>query len=158
MTWSSGKASGAGWTADGLVIPAGQTSVQFSLDVLGDTSPEPDERLRIVASRLQGAEITRDWARGWILDDDSGSAPQLVLGTAAKAEGQAGTSTLPVPVTLATASSHPVGFRLVAAIRGGPAVVARVIALFVIDRGGLVAVPVRGAGDGGGIAGAAGPP
>ena len=101
------------------MIPAGETSVQFSLDVIGDTLPEPDERLRVVASKLQGAEITRDWARGWIRDDDAAVPGRIVLGSAVKPEGDAGDATLSVPVTLDTVTSIPVTFRLVAA--GGSA-------------------------------------
>lgn len=96
---------------DALTIPAGATSVQFTLDVYGDVYAEPDERLRFVASNLRGAEIGRDWARGWILDDDGGpEGPGLVIENVSVAEGNAGTKTVTIPVALARVHSKAVSF------------------------------------------------
>ena len=103
---------------DDLVIPAGTTSLQFTVKVVGDTLPEPDERLRLVASGLTGAQITRDWAVGWIRNDDgtqAGPIPQANLwGPLAIVEGNTGTRTLEATVNLSTPTTHEVRFDVAA--------------------------------------------
>ena len=103
---------------DDLVIPAGTTSLQFTVKVIGDTLPEPDERLRLVASGLTGAQITRDWAVGWIRNDDgtqAGPIPQANLwGPLAIVEGNTGTRTLEATVNLSTPTTHEVRFDVAA--------------------------------------------
>lgn len=54
----------------GQVIPAGQTSKAFSVQVRGDTALEPDETFAVVVSNVAGASITDGTAIGTILNDD----------------------------------------------------------------------------------------
>lgn len=54
-----------------LIIPAGQTSIIFSVPVFGDTEFEPDEGFGVVISNVVMATIADGEARGWIIDDDA---------------------------------------------------------------------------------------
>lgn len=106
---------------ENLIIPAGETSLQFSVQVIGDTLPEADERLRLVASGLTGAAIARDWARGWIRNDDAVELPTMGMSGAVVAEGNAGTRVLAFPVTLSATANQAVTFDV--AVDGGTATV-----------------------------------
>jgi subtilisin family serine protease/subtilisin-like proprotein convertase family protein len=54
-----------------LTIPAGQTSITFSVPIVGDTEFEPDEGFGVVISNAVMATIANGEARGWIIDDDA---------------------------------------------------------------------------------------
>jgi subtilisin-like proprotein convertase family protein len=54
-----------------VTIPAGQTSVVFSVPVVGDTEFEPNEGFSVFLSNPVMATISNASARGWIFDDDA---------------------------------------------------------------------------------------
>jgi hypothetical protein len=65
-----------------LTIPVGETSVTVSVDVVGDTTYEPDETFSVVLSNPVGAALADDTGEGTILNDDS--APTTLTLKAAK--------------------------------------------------------------------------
>ena len=57
-------------SAKGLKIPAGQLSTTFTVQVIGDTVVEPNERFRVILSNVTGTGVTRGTAFGYITNDD----------------------------------------------------------------------------------------
>ncbi len=98
----------------GLSIPAGATSAQFSIPAVGDTLPEEDERFFVSLSHITGAIIGDDNAVGTLLDDDGGPTdqPRLSVGNATVTEGHANQAILRFPIQLTQASASPVTFDL----------------------------------------------
>ncbi|WP_156970027.1 Calx-beta domain-containing protein [Arenimonas malthae] len=98
----------------GLRIEPGQTSVQFSIPVIGDTEVEQDEIFLLMISNVTGAATDDIFGWGTILDDDGegGSAPILSIADASVQEGNAGTRDLVLPVTLSAPANGDVGFSL----------------------------------------------
>ncbi|WP_043928264.1 hypothetical protein, partial [Xanthomonas citri] len=56
-------------------IAAGERSATISVDVLGDTTPEPDESFRVQISGVTGALPATLSATGTILNDDFSLLP-----------------------------------------------------------------------------------
>ena len=98
----------------GLSVPAGATSAQFTVPANGDDQPEEDERFYVVLSHVTGALIGDDNAVATLLDDDGGPSdqPRLSVGNAVVTEGHAGQATLRFPIRLNQASATPVTFDL----------------------------------------------
>ncbi|TQU16636.1 Calx-beta domain-containing protein, partial [Xanthomonas perforans] len=74
-----------------LRIAAGERSATISVDVLGDTTPEPDESFRLQISGLTGALPATLSATGTILNDDFSLLPiHAIQGKGARSplEGQ----------------------------------------------------------------------
>lgn len=79
VSFTIGTRAGTAGTASGdyqgneitLTIPAGQTSLFFSILVNGDTNFEPSEGFSVVISAPVMATIADGNARGWIDDDDA---------------------------------------------------------------------------------------
>jgi subtilisin-like proprotein convertase family protein len=69
-TASTASGDYQGVWATNLVIPAGSTSIKFSIPVNGDQEFEPNEGMRVVLSDAVMAVIGKGEARGWIIDDD----------------------------------------------------------------------------------------
>jgi flagellar hook assembly protein FlgD len=113
-TWRAvdGTASpGADFTtvATGTVtIAAGQTQATVPITVAGDDEPEGDELVFVRFALPDRARLGGLWGVGFatILDDDSG--PRARAGSVTVEEGDAGTTTASVPVTLSEPSSSPV--------------------------------------------------
>ena len=80
-----------------LQIAAGATSGTIDVDVTGDTTIEADEELTIALSNAVNASISTGTGVGTIINDDF---PQLSIADANIAEGDAGTVTLQLDVTL----------------------------------------------------------
>ena len=74
--------AGADYTAvSGIVSFApGETTAQITVQVIGDTSAETDESLRLNLSEPQNAIMAGASANGFILDDDLLTGPGLGLG------------------------------------------------------------------------------
>ncbi len=53
-----------------LVIPAGEVSATISVNVIGDTEPEPDETFSVLVSSVTNADISTDRGTATILNDD----------------------------------------------------------------------------------------
>ncbi|GGA88014.1 hypothetical protein GCM10011521_28030 [Arenimonas soli] len=98
----------------GLSIPAGATSAQFTIPAKGDTQPEENESFFISLSHVIGAHVGDDSAVATLLDDDGGPTdqPRLSIGNASVSEGNAGQRLLRFPVRLTQASATPVSFDL----------------------------------------------
>ncbi|GAB2665025.1 Calx-beta domain-containing protein [Arenimonas aestuarii] len=98
----------------GLSVPAGATSAQFTIPTKGDTQAEEDERFYVTLSHITGAHVGDDNALATLLDDDNGPSdqPRLSIGNAAVSEGNAGQRLLRFPVRLTQASTTPVTFDL----------------------------------------------
>ncbi|MBW8312002.1 MAG: hypothetical protein K0M64_08180 [Rhizobium sp.] len=98
----------------GLRIEPGQTSVQFSIPVTGDTEVEQDERFLLMVSNVAGASTDDIFGWGTILDDDGqgGAPPVLSIADASVQEGNTGSRELVFPVSLSAAAAADVSFSL----------------------------------------------
>ncbi|MCW1966921.1 MAG: hypothetical protein KIH69_002220, partial [Anaerolineae bacterium] len=86
-----------------LTIPAGQTVATATVSVVGDTLYEGNETFTVSLSSPVNATILVTDAVGTITDDDA--IPQIFIGDASAAEGNAGTVNLTFNVTLSASSS-----------------------------------------------------
>ncbi|HJQ39776.1 MAG TPA: Calx-beta domain-containing protein [Thermoanaerobaculia bacterium] len=59
------------------IFPPGQTSVIVNVEILNDSSAEPDEKFRFTIYDPAGATITRATAFGTIRNDDTADLPQI---------------------------------------------------------------------------------
>ena len=101
-------------TTGTLTFDPGVTSLTFSVPVLGDTTPEPDETFLVTLANPVNATIATAQATGTIVNNDA----QLMVTNVTKLEGNSGTtefdfdvqfvdpfaSALPVSVHVSTAS------------------------------------------------------
>ncbi|KFN48782.1 hypothetical protein P873_13300 [Arenimonas composti TR7-09 = DSM 18010] len=97
-----------------VTIPAGATSVRVSVPVLGDTTVEEDERFYVMINNVRGAAVGDVFAVGRIRNDDGVPArPVISIAGADVVEGNAGTKTVTLPVTLSAPSTETVLFTAV---------------------------------------------
>jgi|GEM_PF-4378071 len=100
-------------SSQGVVIPAGQSSAQFSVTINGDTTVEDNESIAVTLSNASGAGISRAQGVGRIVNDDLAA---LSIDDVTVLEGPAGTtvtarflvhlsSPMPTPVTFDIATS-----------------------------------------------------
>jgi Ca2+-binding RTX toxin-like protein len=90
-----------------VTIPAGATSAQFAVTVLGDNTDEVDEYATVKLGSPTGATLGTSSSRLTIADDDA--APKVSIRSAAVAEGKAGRKTpLTFTVNLSAASGKTV--------------------------------------------------
>lgn len=81
-----------------ITFNPGQTTQTLTVNVVGDAAPEaPSETFTIGLSAATNATLANAQASGTIVDDDSGAV--FTIGSAAVAEGNAGSSTLSFTVT-----------------------------------------------------------
>ncbi|WP_374605594.1 reprolysin-like metallopeptidase [Arenimonas sp.] len=98
-------------TLSGLTIAPGETALQFTVPVIGDTEVEQDEAFYVIASNIAAANLVDGMATGWIRNDDGGAPlPTLSIAPAGISEGNGGTSVLNFTVTLSQPSAETVGF------------------------------------------------
>ena len=76
VTWSSQQLTateGEDYRAEGgqVVIPAGATSAQIAVTIVGDELVEPDEDFLLLLTEAEGAVITGPTGRVTIVDDDA---------------------------------------------------------------------------------------
>ncbi len=90
-----------------VTIPAGQTSADIVLDVLGDTLDENDEKLNVTLTGATNAQFATGAEEVTITDDDA--APTLTISSPNVTEGQDAVFT----VTLSSPSAKPVEVRWV---------------------------------------------
>ncbi len=85
----------------------GDTAKTIAVPVVGDTAVEPDEYVVVSFHDATNATIGGFWGLGFgtITNDDQ---PTVLPGTASVVEGNSGTTSLQVPVTLSSASTVPV--------------------------------------------------
>jgi len=89
-----------------LVFAPGDLSASVDVPVHGDGLDELDETFTVVLSGPSNGTILDGIGRGTILDDDS--PPDLSIADAGVPEGDAGSSSAPVTLTLTAASGRPI--------------------------------------------------
>lgn len=89
-----------------LTFEPGDTSEEVAVLVNGDPTREPDETLALVLSGARGATVADGTATGTIANDDP--VPAVSVGDATVTEGDAGTTTATLEVTLSNPSAGPV--------------------------------------------------
>ena len=111
FTTANGSAlAGSDYTATSgtLSFAPGVTSAAISLPVIGDTVDENDETLAIEFSAAVGAELPDDTAVVTILDDDGVIVPGISISDLSITEGNAGTVSAVLTVSLSQQSSQTV--------------------------------------------------
>ncbi len=94
------------------VIPAGQTSLTFSVTVNGDTAVEPDETFFVNVTNVSGAAVTDGQGTGTIQNDD---LPTLSIDDVSDTEGNSGTKIFSFHVTLSAPAPAAVTFDIATA-------------------------------------------
>jgi hypothetical protein len=102
--------------AIGLKIPAGQTSINVPVTVLGDTEVEGNETFTLNLANVRHAAVAKDQGLGRITNDDLAA---LAIADASVAEGDGGMVTLAFTVSLSRPLPSPVTFNI--ATSGGSA-------------------------------------
>jgi hypothetical protein len=96
------------WT--GLTIPAGQSSITVTLDILSDVVSEGYEGFNLYLTNLSGARADDTQAMVLIANDDAPPPPSLSIGDVTVAEGNSGTTLATFTVTLSAPASSPITF------------------------------------------------
>lgn len=91
-----------------LTIPAGSLTGTITVNVMGDSSHEPDETFSLVITSVTNATIADGVGVGTILNDDI--PPELTIANVAEVEGNAGLSQFVFTVVLSSPSAFPVSF------------------------------------------------
>ncbi|MDW3222748.1 MAG: Calx-beta domain-containing protein [Paracoccaceae bacterium] len=96
-----------------LTIPAGQTSVQFSVRTVADNASEADESVKVDIFNVQGTTLAngelRATVQGVILDDDgTGQKRSVLVSDAFLVEGDAGTKQAVFEIRLSQPSSEAI--------------------------------------------------
>jgi hypothetical protein len=92
-----------------ITFAPGVTSQNVNINVIGDTTVEPDETFTVTLSSPSGATVGRSAATGTILNDDKAATlPTISIANASVAKASSGTSTMAFTVTLSTAATSPV--------------------------------------------------
>jgi hypothetical protein len=89
-----------------LVVPAGMSTGQIIVPVLGDATFESDETLTVTLLAPGNASIARGVATGTILNNDA--APAISIADATISEGDEGMKNLTFTVTLSNPADHDV--------------------------------------------------
>jgi chorismate-pyruvate lyase len=92
-------------TSGTLTFTAGQTSKTVTVNVVGNTTVEPNETFVVNLSGASGATILDSQGLGTVLNDDG---PLVRINDVSKAEGNSGTTAFTFTVTLSPASSGTV--------------------------------------------------
>jgi hypothetical protein len=96
---------------DNLQIPAGATTVQFTVPVLGDTAVEQDESFYLTLSNVTAANLLDGRAVGRIRNDDGvANRPTISIAPASVTEGNAGTRAASFTISLSQAATGTVRF------------------------------------------------
>jgi chitinase len=92
--------------SDIVFIPAGQSSVQISVPINGDTLTETLETFQVILSAPQNATLADDTGQCNISNDDA--LPSIAINDVAAPEGDAGTKAFTFSLTLSAASGDTV--------------------------------------------------
>ncbi len=95
-------------TSGTLNFAPGQTSRQFNISILGDTADETNETVLVNLSGAVGATIQDAQAVVTIADNDGAALPTLSIADASVAEGDSGTTTAAMTVSMSTTSNQTV--------------------------------------------------
>src|SRR5262249_39666912 len=90
-----------------LIIPAGATSGNILIPILGDSLNEPDETFKVTLSSPINAVITGSTTATITIQNDD-AVPALSITDMTIAEGNTGTKTVTFTAQLSTASGLPV--------------------------------------------------
>ena len=90
----------------GQVIPAGSSGTSLSVQVNGDTLNEPNETFFVNVSNVSGATLAKAQGVGTILNDDP--LPSLSINDVSVTEGNSGTTSATLTVSLSAASGQVV--------------------------------------------------
>lgn len=90
-----------------LTIPAGQQSIEWSVQVIDDNARETPEYLTLRLWDAPNADIAQTRLNAWILDDDSSDLPRLTLSNAGGNESE---GTLYVRAMLSAPQTDTVSF------------------------------------------------
>jgi hypothetical protein len=91
--------------SDTLTFAPGETTKEIDVEIIGDTTIEPDETFTVTLSSPNGATIGTATGTGTILNDDF---PVLSIDSPSISEGNSGTKNLTFTVTLSPASTESV--------------------------------------------------
>jgi chitinase len=107
-TWLATPGADFAATNGTIDLAPGQTSTTIDITVHGDTLDEADEHVLVALTDPTNAAVGGFLGLGFggIVDDDP--LPRLVPGLATVAEGDDGTTTVSIPVTLSAASGRTV--------------------------------------------------
>ena len=94
--------------ATGMTIPAGAASASFTVQVNGDTTPEPNETFFVNVSNVIGAGVTDGQALGNILNDEGVGSPAVVISQVYGGGGNSGSTFKNDFIELYNRSSAPV--------------------------------------------------
>ena len=89
-----------------LTFAPGVTSQTIAVPVLGDAVDEFDEQFNVILAYPLNAKLSKEKGVGTILDNDP--PPTVSLSDASIREGNAGLTSVSVPVTLSSASGKPI--------------------------------------------------
>lgn len=90
----------------GQVIPAGQSTYTFTVQVNGDTTREDNETFVVRVTNVTGALVFNDIGIGHIMNDDP--LPSVTINDVTMSEGTAGATLFTFTVSLSAASSQTV--------------------------------------------------
>lgn len=93
--------------ASSLSIPAGQTAVNVSVQIVPDTNVEANETFTLNLNNVVGASVLKGQGMGTITNDDDAS---VSIAAASLVEGNSGFSTLSFTITLSKPMPTPVTF------------------------------------------------
>jgi hypothetical protein len=111
-TANNSATAGSDYTANSqsaVTIPAGVTSQTFTVSVNGDTAVEANETYFVNVSNVSGAIVLDGQGLGTIVNDDQ---PTLSIGDVSIVEGDSGSKTVSVTVSLSQAYGSAVTFDL----------------------------------------------
>ena len=91
-----------------MTFAPGETAKTVSVTINGDAIDEPDEYLLVALSNPTNATIGGFLGLGFGTIQDDDPPPVVIPGSGSVLEGDAGTRTLAVPVTLSGPSGRPV--------------------------------------------------
>ena len=94
------------------IIPAGQTTYNFSVTINGDVTVEPDETFFVNVTNATGASVTDGQGVGTIQHDD---LPALSIADVSDFEGDSGAKTFTFTIQLAAPAPAPVTFDIATA-------------------------------------------
>mgnify|MGYP002381892220 CR=1 FL=1 len=96
-------------TSGTLTFAPGVTTQTIAVNILGDTTVEPNETFTLTLSNPTGATLARTTATATITNDDVAvAAPSVSITDVAVAEGNSGTTSANFAVTLSKSSTTPV--------------------------------------------------
>jgi Ca2+-binding RTX toxin-like protein len=115
VTWATTDGTATAASGDYIAVApttvtflAGQTQATITITINGDTTYEPNETFTVTLSNPNGLALGTATGTVTITNDDPVPAPSASIGTVSVLEGNKGSQTVLVPVTLSNASTQTV--------------------------------------------------